>query len=111
MDTASSLLREARKLLRAGPQNTKTEWLDARITLFLKHEAKRVKSVISANRESEFLTELLDESPGGFSTRRVMRVKVTHIPTGLSATSCEAGGDHRNHQLALETLLKQLGKS
>lgn len=59
-------------------------------------------------RDEDFKTEVLVRHTGGFSLHLVTAVRITHVPTGLSAESDEDRSEHRNRHTAYEKLLVKL---
>lgn len=60
--------------------------------------------------KSDFKIEIMDKSPigGQKSGRMPIGVKVTHVPTGLTASCDNARSQYLNREIAMQMVLKGL---
>ena len=106
-DELVKLLKEARKIIRASPVRTLHKDWDARTTKAL---AKPKKWVGKIDAPGDFQVDSYAlKRNGGFAPFHLdLGIKVTHKPTGLTASCGTERSDHANRQKAWEELQTKL---
>lgn len=112
-DAITSLLKEARKIIRAHARGTSQDW-DRRATAALAEKPSQAQAEPAPSpdaqeiKPSDLRIDIIFKPMGGFAPASTSGIRVVHLPTGIFAEATEARSQHQNRDVAFSRLLEAL---